>query len=58
MFHDYVKQILPEAKLELAELKRLAAEGGLALLCYEKDYKDCHRHHVAKRLRGVTVKVI
>jgi uncharacterized protein (DUF488 family) len=58
MFQDYVKQILPAAKVELKELKELASQGGLALLCYEKDYKDCHRYFVAKRLRGIKVTVI
>jgi uncharacterized protein (DUF488 family) len=37
-------------------LRRLAAEltGAVALLCYERDYRECHRKSVAASLGAIT----
>ena len=37
----------PDAQLQLAEAMKLASEHSIALLCYERDPKDCHRSIVA-----------
>jgi uncharacterized protein YeaO (DUF488 family) len=34
---------LPEALAEMAELRALAEEQRVALLCYERDAAECHR---------------
>ena len=51
MFADYVKKILPIAKDELADLLILAKTKKLAILCYEADALDCHRHFVGVALK-------
>jgi uncharacterized protein (DUF488 family) len=51
MFEDYKEKILPEHTEELSEIRKLASEKKLALLCYEHEADDCHRHQVSDRLK-------
>jgi uncharacterized protein (DUF488 family) len=51
MFADYVKKILPRDQEEITELLQLAKKKRLALLCYEADAEDCHRHFVALEMK-------
>lgn len=39
------------AEMALVELVRLAREGDIAVFCYEKDEKHCHREQVLERVR-------
>jgi uncharacterized protein (DUF488 family) len=50
MFSDYVRKILPKQQDDIAALKKLMKKKGLAILCYEKDAGDCHRHFVASEI--------
>ncbi|MGH6881409.1 DUF488 family protein [Hypericibacter sp.] len=43
-----------EGRAALAEAAALAQEGGLCLLCYERDPRQCHRSDVALRLAALT----
>lgn len=54
MFSDYVKLILPEASLELKDLLALTQKTKLAVLCYEAEALDCHRHFVAEKLKKMS----
>ncbi len=54
MFKDYVQKILPKAQEEIAVLQKLLKKKGLALLCYEADASDCHRHFVAEEMIRTT----
>lgn len=54
MFTDYVKKILPEAQEELQNLLASAKSNQAAVLCYEADYTDCHRHYVALALKKMS----
>jgi uncharacterized protein (DUF488 family) len=45
----------PEGQGALAEAARLAAEGGLCLLCFERDPARCHRSIVAERLEAMAL---
>jgi len=40
----------PQAELEFARLKAMAAERPIALLCFEADAAGCHREILARRL--------
>lgn len=56
IFADYMAE--PQAQLEYARLKALAAERRVALLCFEADHAGCHRAVLAERLAredGATV---
>jgi uncharacterized protein (DUF488 family) len=48
IFADHLTH--PQAQLELARLKDLAAERPVALLCFEADHAGCHRAVLAERL--------
>jgi uncharacterized protein (DUF488 family) len=54
MFHDYVKKILPKQPEDIEALKSLMRKKGLALLCYEAEAADCHRHFVAQEIVRTT----
>ena len=54
MFSDYVKKILPKAQDELKVLLADAGSNSLAILCYEADASDCHRHFVALALKKMS----
>jgi len=41
---------LPEALAAMAELRELASERKVALLCYERDAAECHRSLLVKAL--------
>ena len=41
---------LPEALATMAELRELASERKVALLCYERDAAECHRSLLVKAL--------
>lgn len=51
MFNDYVEQVLPKAENELSMVQELARQKRSALLCYEAEPTDCHRHFVAEELK-------
>jgi uncharacterized protein (DUF488 family) len=51
MFSRYVEEILPKKSDDLKELLRLAKENRVAILCFEADAGDCHRHFVVAHLR-------
>lgn len=56
IFADHMAE--PQAQLEYARLKALAAEKRVALLCFEADHAGCHRAVLAERLAredGATV---
>jgi uncharacterized protein (DUF488 family) len=40
-----------EAQVQLGEAMKLASEHAIALLCYERDPKDCHRSIVAAAIQ-------
>lgn len=48
IFADHLAE--PEAQIQLAELKRLARDRRVALLCYEADHAGCHRAVLAEQL--------
>jgi uncharacterized protein (DUF488 family) len=48
IFADHLAE--PEAQVQLAELKRLARDRRVALLCYEADHAGCHRAVLAEQL--------
>jgi uncharacterized protein (DUF488 family) len=50
MFRDYVRKILPLRDEALTEIVALARKERLALLCYECDAQDCHRHYITEEL--------
>lgn len=56
MFRDYERKILPLQKSELKELLELVGERRTALLCYEAEASDCHRHHVSRKLAEMASK--
>lgn len=51
MFRDYEKKILPLETDALKEVAHLAKEKPTALLCFEADAHDCHRHEVSEALK-------
>jgi uncharacterized protein (DUF488 family) len=48
IFADHMAE--PDAQLQLAQLRRLAAEKRVALLCFEADHAGCHRAVLAEQL--------
>ena len=50
IFADHL--IDPASQLQLAELKVLAAERRVALLCFEADHAGCHRAVLAEQLQA------
>lgn len=54
MFRDYEKKVLPKEEDDLEEIKHLAKEKPTALLCFEADACDCHRHSVTENLKKTT----
>ncbi|UOE99813.1 DUF488 domain-containing protein [Bdellovibrio reynosensis] len=60
MFGKFVDEIIPKTQKELQEVVELVKQTDrAALLCYEADASDCHRHFVAEELRNKTkMKVI
>ncbi len=51
MFKDYTTKILPKHKAKMDEVLALAKTQKVALLCYEADPLDCHRHYLAQALK-------
>ena len=48
IFADHMAE--PQAQMDYARLKALAAEKRVALLCFEADHAGCHRAVLAERL--------
>jgi uncharacterized protein (DUF488 family) len=48
IFNDHLTE--PAAQLQLAELRELAANSKVALLCFEADHAGCHRAVLTERL--------
>jgi len=48
IFADHLAE--PASQLQLAELRALAAERRVALLCFEADHAGCHRAVLAEQL--------
>ena len=48
IFADHMAE--PEAQIQLEQLKALAAEKRVAMLCFEADHAGCHRAVLAERL--------
>lgn len=52
MFARFVEEVIPVHQEELNEIiKIVKSTDRAALLCYEADASDCHRHFVAEELR-------
>jgi uncharacterized protein (DUF488 family) len=51
LFKDYVDQIIPQGKEDILKIRELMKEKNSALLCYEADHCDCHRHFIAKEVK-------
>ncbi len=43
----------PVAQADLKEAAEITGAGGVCLMCYERDYKDCHRKLVADALSDI-----
>ncbi|MDP3153475.1 MAG: DUF488 domain-containing protein [Archangium sp.] len=50
LFADYERDWLPEQKPALRRLRELSNGGRVALMCFERDPQQCHRHCVAEIL--------
>lgn len=51
LFLQYERTTLAKSKEQLSALKQLVDEGGrVALTCFEKDFRQCHRSRIAKQL--------
>lgn len=51
LFLQYERTTLVKSKAQLSALKKLVDEGGrVALTCFEKDFRQCHRSRIAKQL--------
>lgn len=50
MFKKYSKEILPANQDKIEEIVGIAKKGRSALLCYEKDAHDCHRHYLTEEI--------
>lgn len=51
LFLQYERTTLAKCKAQLSALKQLVDEGGrVALTCFEKDFRQCHRSRIAKQL--------
>ncbi len=59
MFKDYVNKVIPEHEAEILILCENISKQKTALLCYEAEASDCHRHFVAielqKLIKNLTV---
>jgi len=54
MFSDYVRKVIPLHEKEILELIEVAkATPRPALLCYEADASDCHRHFLAEKINKI-----
>ena len=51
MFKDYVSKVLPEHQAEILILRENMKKMKTALLCYEAEADDCHRHFVGIELQ-------
>ena len=51
LFLQYERTTLVKCKAQLSALKQMVDEGGrVALTCFEKDFRQCHRSRIAKQL--------
>jgi uncharacterized protein (DUF488 family) len=50
IFADHMAE--PASQLQLAQLKALAGEKRVAMLCFEADHAGCHRAVLAERLQA------
>lgn len=51
LFLQYEQTTLAKSKQHLCALKKIVEEGGrVALTCYEKDFRQCHRSRIARQL--------
>ena len=51
LFLQYERTTLAKSKEQLKALKNVVDEGGrVALTCFEKDFRQCHRSRIAKQL--------
>lgn len=51
LFQQYEQTTLSKSKEQLASLKQIVDKGvRVALTCFEKDFKQCHRSRIAKQL--------
>lgn len=50
IFAEHMRR--PEAQGALGDITKAALDETCVLLCYERDYKDCHRTIVAKEMEG------
>ena len=51
LFLQYERTTLAKCKAQLSALKQLVDKGGrVALTCFEKDFRQCHRSRIAKQL--------
>ena len=51
LFLQYERTTLAKSKEQLSALKQVVDEGGrVALTCFEKDFRQCHRSRIAKQL--------
>lgn len=57
LFDEYAED-LPSKKRELDMISRLASEGKVALMCFEKESGDCHREVIANFLRNDGTEVV
>ncbi|MFM6927793.1 MAG: DUF488 family protein [Bdellovibrio sp.] len=52
MFSDYTHKILPKHPKDISYLMTIVKrKGRTALLCYENDALDCHRHFLAEEMK-------
>jgi uncharacterized protein (DUF488 family) len=51
MFRDYDEKILPVRKHAVADVLAHIKAKSVALLCFEHAAEDCHRLHLARRLK-------
>ncbi len=54
MFSDYQKKILPKCQDELKIILDYGHSQKTAILCYENDALDCHRHFVGNKLKKMS----
>lgn len=58
LFDMYKREILSKNKVRLNEIIALSKSGRVALMCFEKDVKKCHRGIIAKELKSMGCDVI
>ncbi|UYL09690.1 DUF488 domain-containing protein [Bdellovibrio sp. SKB1291214] len=52
MFNDYKTKILPKHPKQVEEVIELSSKRGRsALLCYENEATDCHRHYLTEKIK-------